>query len=363
MVEPAANGTSAPARFGLPNSAAGSLVARMNFVVAGAGAWGTAFAAHLARLGHAVTLVPRRLEQALRLVSERENAEYLPGITLPPDLQIAHRPRPLPPETDAVLLACPSRALRETCARVRDTLPPARRLKWVLSLAKGLELQTRLRPSEVLREILPPDIAVGSLSGPTNALGVAKGLPAAMVLAVDGAPSGARALQSALSGPALRVYASDDAAGVELAGAMKNIHAIAAGVCDGLGLGDNARAALLTRSLAEMVRVGTALGARPETFYGLGGLGDLAATCYGDWSRNHEFGRLIGRGARPADLLRERKTVVEGHRACEVFAGLCRARGIEAPVILAVADLLLNGRPPSELAESLMLRGLKHERA
>ena len=241
----------------------------MKFTVIGAGAWGTAFAIHLARAGQEVTLAPRRAEQAQALAAARENADYLPGIALPPALRIDHDLAPALAETEVVLLACPAQALRETSARLREHLgrahPPL-----VISLAKGLELGTHLRPSQVIAEMLPGGHA-GSLTGPTNAAEVARGLPAAMVLAVAPASAAVQELQAALSGATLRVYTSDDLPGVEFGGSLKNIYAIAAGCCDGLRLGDNSRAALLTRALAEMVRVGVALGARPETFYGLGG--------------------------------------------------------------------------------------------
>ena len=280
----------------------------MNFVVAGAGAWGTAFSVHLARLGHAVTLVPRRAEHAAQLASARINADYLPGIPLPSAVTVSVTPGHLA-AVDAVLLACPAQALRETCRRF--SAAPV-----IVSLVKGLEVGSHRRPSEVIAEVAP-SARVVALSGPTNALGVARGEPSAMVLAAGAIEPAMERLQQGFSGPTLRVYTSDDLPGVEFGGCLKNIYAIAAGCCDGLRLGDNTKAALLTRALAEMVRVGAALGARPETFYGLGGFGDLIATCYGGWSRNREFGQRIGEGVPVADLLAGRRTVVEGHRTAD----------------------------------------------
>ncbi len=216
---------------------------------------------------------------------------------------------------------------------------------------------------------LLPGLAVGSLTGPTNAAEVAAGKPCAMVLAVA-APSGAAAgpdetflaeVQSALSGPALRVYRSDDVAGVEFGGCLKNVYAIAAGCCDGLRLGDNAKAALLTRALAEMVRVGVALGARPETFYGLGGFGDLVATCNGAWSRNRTFGQHLGEGRTAAELLAASKSVVEGHRTTRSFFELVRERGIDAPILAETHAILYAGKPPAEALAALMGRELKRE--
>jgi glycerol-3-phosphate dehydrogenase (NAD(P)+) len=207
-----------------------------------------------------------------------------------------------------------------------------------------------------------PDVPAGALTGPTNAAEVARGLPAAMVL---GAGRDAQAwladVQAALSGPTLRVYTSDDLAGVEYGGCLKNIYAIAAGCAAGLGLGDNANAALLTRALAEMVRVGAALGARPETFYGLSGFGDLVATCHGAWSRNREFGQRIGEGRSAAELIAHRKTVVEGYRTTESFHGLCVERKIDAPILREMHAILFEGKAPALALHTLMLRGLKRE--
>lgn len=324
----------------------------MNFVVAGAGAWGTAFSVHLARLGHAVTLVPRRAEHAAQLASARINADYLPGIPLPPAVTVSATPGSLD-RVDAVLLACPAQALRETCRRF--SAAPV-----IVSLVKGLEVGSHRRPSEVIAEVAPSAM-VAALSGPTNALGVARGEPSAMVLAAGAIEPAMERLQQVFSGPTLRVYTSDDLPGVEFGGCLKNIYAIAAGCCDGLRLGDNTKAALLTRALAEMVRVGAALGARAETFYGLGGFGDLVATCYGGWSRNREFGQRIGEGVPVADLLAGRRTVVEGHRTADSFAGLCTERGIDAPILREVRAILFEGKKPDAALAALMNRGLKRE--
>lgn len=332
----------------------------MNFAVIGAGAWGTAFALHLARLGHTVTLVPRRFEQALALSSAHENADYLPGVALPPSLQIGHELVPVLMETEVALLACPVQALRETCQRARGSLGLARQLRLVVSLAKGLELGTHLRPSQIIAEIFPEQLA-GALTGPTNAGEVARGQPAAMVLAAARHDALLGQVQAGLSGPTLRVYTSDDLAGVEFGGCLKNIYAIAAGCCDGLRLGYNAKAALLTRALAEMVRVGTALGARPETFYGLSGFGDLVATCHAGWSRNREFGQQIGEGRPAAGLMAGRRTVVEGYQTTESFAGLCAERRIDAPILGEVHAILFENKKPADALAALMTRELKRE--
>lgn len=334
----------------------------MNFVVVGAGAWGTAFALHLVRAGNEVTLVPRRVEQVTAMLTRRENSDYLAGIPLPPALRIQSDLTDSVAKADIVLLACPAQALRETSLRLHGALPSRPQVQWVVSLAKGLEVGTHRRPSEVIMEALP-GMLVGSLSGPTNALGVARGDPSAVVLAAGRPSPTVEQVQSAISGTTLRAYTSDDLAGVEFGGCLKNIYAIAAGCCDGLKLGDNPKAALLTRALAEMVRVGVALGARAETFYGLSGFGDLVATCYGGWSRNREFGQKVGEGREITELTAHRKTVVEGHKTAESFAGLCRERGIDAPILREVHAILCQGKKPADAISSLMSRDLKREYA
>jgi glycerol-3-phosphate dehydrogenase (NAD(P)+) len=230
----------------------------------------------------------------------------------------------------------------------------------IISLAKGLELESHLRLSQAVSEAMP-GAKVGALSGPTNAAEVARGLPAAMVLAANGEESLIHDVQAAISGPTLRVYTTDDLAGVEYGGCLKNVYAIAAGCCEGLGLGDNAKAALLTRAVAEMVKVGCSLGARRETFYGLSGFGDLVATCHGSWSRNREFGQRIGEGRNIAELLSGRKTVVEGYETTRSFAGLCAEKGIDAPILGETHSILFKGRRPADAISALMMRELKKE--
>lgn len=332
----------------------------MNFAVLGAGAWGTAFAIHLSRLNHTVTLVPRRFEHALALSSSRENPDYLPGLTLPPSLQIGHELTPVLMETEVVLLASPAQALRETCQRLREGLSLATQLRLIVSLSKGLELGTYLRTTEIIADLLP-EYGAGVLTGPTTALEVGRGLPAAMVLAVQRIDKFVTEAQSALSGPRMRVYTTDDLAGAEFGGCLKNVYAIAAGCCDGLKLGDNTKAALITRALAEMVRVGQTLGAKPETFYGLSGAGDLMATCYGDWSRNRDFGQKIGEGQPLAAILAGRKSVVEGYKTTVAFKELCEKKGIEAPILGEVYRILYDGKRPADALGALMTRELKRE--
>ncbi len=333
----------------------------MNFAILGAGAWGTALAIHLSRLNHTVTLVPRRFEQALAISSARENRDYLPGCPLPPSLQIGHELTPVLMETDVVLIASPAQAVRATCEHLRVSLGLATQLKQIISVAKGLELGTHQRTSQIIAGLFP-EYRAGVLTGPTNAAEFARGLPAAMLLAVQRIDAFTTEVQTALSGPSLRVYTSEDLAGAEFGSCLKNIYAIAAGCCDGLRFGDNTKAALLTRALTEMMRVGQALGAQPQTFYGLSGAGDLIATCYGQWSRNRDFGQRIGEGRRVDELIENRKTVVEGYKTTESFYGLCQSRSIEAPILTEVYRMLYENRSPAEALAALMTRELKRER-
>jgi glycerol-3-phosphate dehydrogenase (NAD(P)+) len=334
----------------------------MKFCVVGAGAWGTAFALHLGRGARTVALVPRRPEQAAAIAASRENREYLPGILLSPGVRVTADLAEGLSDAEVVLLACPAQTLRQTSAHIREATRDASSLRIVVSLAKGLELGSHMRPTQTISQELPGAM-VGALSGPTNAAEVARGLPAAMVLAAKGDDSVIHDVQSAISGPTLRVYTTDDLPGVEFGGSLKNVYAIAAGCCEGLGLGDNAKAALMTRAVAEMVKVGGSLGARRETFYGLSGFGDLVATCHGLWSRNREFGQRIGEGKGIAELLEGRRTVVEGYETTRSFAGLCAEKGIEAPILAEMNAILFKGRRPADAISALMMRELKRETA
>ena len=331
----------------------------MKFCVVGAGAWGTAFALHLARGSKPVAIVPRRAAHAQAIEAARENREYLPGFPIPSGVSVCADLADGLAGADVVLLACPAQTLRQTSLNVRAALGPLPP-RFIISLAKGLEAGSHMRPSQAISEALP-GVVVGALSGPTNAAEVARGLPAAMVLAACGDEIAVQDVQAAISGPTLRVYSSDDLPGVEYGASLKNIYAIAAGCCEGLGLGDNAKAALMTRAGAEMVRVGGSLGARRETFYGLSGFGDLVATCHGHWSRNREFGQRIGEGRPIAELLSGRRTVVEGYETTRSFAGLCAERGIDAPILAETNAILFKGRRPGDAISALMMRELKRE--
>lgn len=332
----------------------------MNCCILGAGAWGTAMALHLDRCGHSVTLVPRRMEHALEMASLRENRDYLEGYKLPHSIQIGCEIGPVLMEAEVIFLACPSKALRALCQSIQPHLESAWQLKLALIMCKGLELESLKTPAEIVAEALP-GVACGVLSGPTFAGEVAAGKPTAVVLAVGSDCPQAERYQQSLSNTSLRAYLSDDVRGTELGGTLKNIYAIGSGLCDGLQLGDNAKAALLTRSLNEMVRLGARLGGQKETFFGLSGFGDLVATCSGKWSRNRGFGERIGRGERPDEIIDSQKSVVEGYRAVECLHKLCAGKQIDAPILRVLHAILYDVLDPKAAMQQLMSRNLKTE--
>jgi glycerol-3-phosphate dehydrogenase (NAD(P)+) len=331
----------------------------VNFCIYPAGAWSTAIALHLFRLGHEVTLVPFALEEAMFMTSKRESP-FLPGYTLPEGLQVGLELAPALLEADSCILGAPSKYLRSVCRSVKAASKGAARLSSVVLLTKGLEEGSLLPATDVAQAEFGAGIDVAVLSGPSFASQVAAGMPTAVVLAGKAAPERLRALQEAMSGLSLRIYTSNDTAGVCIGGSVKNVYAIAAGCCDGLALGDNAKAALLTRSLAEMMRVGVALGGKAETFFGLSGFGDLVLTCNGKESRNRTFGEGIAKGMSVEELLATGKTV-EGYVSCASFVEICRQKKVDAPILEQV-NLILQGKiRPADAIASLMGRDLKPE--
>ncbi len=332
----------------------------MNCVIFGAGAWGTAMAIHLSRLGHPVTLVPRRAEQALALATFRENKDYLPGHRLATSIQIGLETSPALMDVDLVFLACPSKGLPELLANIGPAVATSS-ARMAISLCKGLDLKTLRRPTELMAAAFGK-IPVASFSGPSNADEVARGLPTALVLASEKIDENLRDIQTALSGPTLRAYTSADVAGVEIGGTLKNVYALGAGLCDGLKLGDNARAALLTRSLLEMVRLGEAVGAKSDTLLGLGGVGDMMATAHGAWSRNRAFGEQIAQDPQGTlAALAHRRDAVEGHRAADALTQLALRRGIDAPILFCLHAILYKGLDPRAGVIALMTRDLRQE--
>ena len=332
----------------------------MNICILPAGAWGTALAIHLCRQGHSVTLVPHTLEEAMDMGSHRENRRFFPGHAFPPDLQIGFEKKPALMEADVCILACPSKFLRAVCRDVREHIKQAAALRIFVSICKGLEEGTNKIPSQIISEELP-GFAHGVLSGPTFASQVAGGQPSAIVLATDADEELTARMQSAISSDSLRVYTSSDMTGVELGGCLKNVYAIASGMCDGLKLRDNSKAALLTRALHEMVRVGTALGGETATFYGLTGFGDLMLTCNGIESRNRTFGELYAKGTSIKELIEDRQMTVEGYRTSHCFHHICMEKGIEAPILEQIYRILFEGQTVDMAIHALMGRELKRE--
>ena len=332
----------------------------MNFVVFGAGSWGTATAIHIARAGQAVSLVPRRAEQAEALGADRENKDYLPGHAFPEGLKVTSDVSEVLKGADVVLLACPSKALRELADKIKNNLGGCQP-KAYITLCKGVESGTFLPPVTVLKEIFP-DAYCGVFSGPTFAGEVATGKPTAITLAFDEIGDVAESIQQCLSDRHLRVYTSTDVDGVEYAGCLKNIYAIGAGIIDGFELGDNCKATYLTRSLHELVKIGKLLGGEVETFYGLSGFGDLVATCFGAWSRNRTFGQKIAEGMSPEAIIKSQKTVVEGYGSVENFHHLLKKHsGLKAPILEELYAILFEGKDAKEARQALMMRDLKAE--
>ena len=318
----------------------------MRAVVVGGGSWGTAFARLLADRGHETTLACRDAEQARAIAETGRNPRYLPAVSL---RGIAAAPVAEAPvaESDLVVVAVPSRAFGEVVGSLPGGAP-------VLSLTKGLDPESGRRLSTLVERR-----AVAVLSGPTFAEEIAEGLPAAAVIASDEEELAVR-LQHELNSLSLRVYVNPDLTGVELCAAAKNVIALAAGGVDGLGLGDNAKAALITRGLAEMARLGEACGARPETFAGLAGMGDLIATCWSSHGRNRRAGELIARGLTPEAAIAEIGQVVEGLTTAPVLRDLSHRLGIELPITEGVCRVL-EGLSLGDLVASLMGRRPKGE--
>ena len=334
----------------------------MRFQILGAGAWGTALALMLGRNGWRVRLTPRDPAKAEELREAGENRSYLPGIRLE---GIEVNSAILPPGAGqrVFVLASPSAGIREWSTRLKAELevgggpPPL-----LVSLAKGLEAGSLRWPSQILSEVFP-DFPVFALSGPNFAQEVARGQPTAAVLAGAGFSTDLEALQGAMSSAKFRVYRSDDPAGVELGGSLKNVYAIGSGICEGLGLGENAKAALLTRSLNEMLRLVPRLNGRVETVYGLSGIGDLVATCYSTLSRNRTFGEAIGQGGAIRKSLEDGRGVVEGYFACANFHQLFKNHEINGPIIEQIYSVLYHEKSPTDALADLMARDLKPEQA
>ncbi len=329
--------------------------------ILGAGSWGTALAIHLARATPAATvrLWGHDPAHVARLRAEGTNATYLPGVPLPANLAPVADLAELRGAAGIVLFVTPSKAIRAVAEQFAAAGGPAPGAT-LLSCTKGIEPGAGRRMSAVLGEVFP-GWPVAALSGPSHAEEVARGTPTAVVLAAS-APGVAEGLQGTFNAGALRAYTSDDLPGVELGGALKNVYALAAGISDGLGLGDNAKAALVTRSLAEMIRLGVRLGGRRETFHGLSGIGDLMVTCFSRHSRNRQVGERLGRGEALAAITASMRMVAEGVPTTGSAREQARRLGVETPVLDQVAAVLAGARAPAEALRELLLRDPRPER-
>ncbi len=334
-------------------------VERERVAVVGAGSWGTALANHLAERGHPVTLWARDEQLARRLESERENAPYLPGVALQARVTPTNDIETVIQGASVFISALPSHALRTVWRLMAPLLPEDAIL---VSATKGLEAKSLLTMSQVLQDTLPAgkSIDVAVLSGPSFAHEVSNKAPTAVVAAARNRCL-AETVQRMFSTSAFRVYTSTDVIGVELGGALKNVMALAAGVCDGLDLGANTRAALITRSLAEMTQLGVTMGARAQTFAGLSGLGDLVLTCTGRRSRNHSVGVQLGQGRNLPAILSPMRMVAEGVTAAGCVVALAARHHVEMPIAEKVNALLQGHLSPREAVMKLMTRTLKHE--
>ena len=327
--------------------------------VFGTGSWGTAFAAVLADTGCQVQMWGRRAELVDQINASHVNADYLPNLLLPDAISATTDPAEAVRGVDIVVLAVPSQMLRANLAPWVDFLPPHAA---VVSLMKGVELGTTKRMSEVIAEVGHVSAErIVVVSGPNLAKEIAAKQPAATVVAcVD--ESVAERVAMACAAPYFRPYTNTDVVGTELGGAVKNVIALAVGMAEGLGMGDNTKSTIITRGLAETLRLGVALGADPATFSGLAGVGDLIATCMSPLSRNHSFGVKLGRGMSVQEVVATTRQTAEGVKSCQAILELARHHGIDVPIIENVAAVVHEGRKPGDVADMLMSRARKAER-
>ncbi len=324
--------------------------------ILGAGGWGTALAVIWAKRGNEIVLWGHNAERVERLRTARENSEYLPGIALPPSVFVTNKLADCA-DADLVVFVTPSTAVRSVAEAAR---PLIKRSAVLLSCTKGIEHGTGMRITQILEEIFPAN-TVAVLSGPNLAVEVARELPTATVLGCRLSEC-AEELQQHLGSARFRIYSSDETTGIELGGALKNVFAIAAGISDGFGLGDNSKAALVTRALAELLRLGVAMGGNARTFYGLSGAGDLIATCFSRLSRNRDVGEKIGRGQSIPEITSTMKMVAEGIPTARSAYECARRLEVETPIIDQVYAIVHEGKPPAKALEDLLERDQKSER-
>ena len=324
--------------------------------VLGAGSWGSALALVLAKNGYDVSLWTRDKEQADSINKTKENTDYLPGVLFPNNIKVTTNIEDSVSNSKLIVLAVPSQAIRGISKQIK---PFVKDEQILVDVAKGLEKGTGLRLSEVCREELPNNPYV-TLSGPSHAEEVARDIPTTVVVASEDLEI-AQKVQDIFMSPKFRVYTNPDIVGVELGGALKNIIAFGAGICDGLGLGDNAKAALMTRGIREISRLGVAMGANTSTFSGLSGIGDLIVTCTSMHSRNRRAGILIGQGKSLEETLKEVKMVVEGITATEVAYEVAKELNVDMPITNAIYSVLHGGCSANKVVMELMMRNKTHE--
>lgn len=327
--------------------------------VIGGGSWGTALAGRLAANGNDTVLWAYEPELVTEINTVHTNSLYLPGISLPPTLTCTGNLEAAVAGRSIVLLVTPVQVMRGVLRQLAPHIAPH---ALIANASKGIELETLETVSQICAELLG-EAALSryvALSGPTFAREVARELPS-LIVAASRNPDAAQRVQAAFSCPSLRVYTNSDVTGVELGGAVKNVIAIAAGICDGLGFGHNARAALITRGLAEMNRLGQAMGAQAATFAGLAGMGDLVLTCTGDLSRNRTVGFKLGEGMKLADILAEMRMVAEGVKSAESVYQLSCRLGVEMPIVEKTYQILHEDKPARQAVIELMARDLKAE--
>ncbi|MFN2475089.1 MAG: NAD(P)H-dependent glycerol-3-phosphate dehydrogenase [Chthoniobacterales bacterium] len=324
--------------------------------ILGAGSWGLALAVLWAKRGNAITLWGHTPERIERLNSTREDPDYLPGVKLPRSIRVTTQLAECA-GAELVVFVTPSIAVRSVAENLR---PLITKNEVLLSCTKGIEHGTGMRMTQILSEIFPEN-TVAVLSGPNLAIEVSRDLPTATVLGCEQAEC-AGELQQHLGSSRFRIYSSDETTGIELGGALKNVFAIPAGVSDGFGLGDNSKAALVTRSLAELLRLGTAMGGDPQTFYGLSGAGDLIATCFSQHSRNRQLGEQLGRGRSLEQITSSMRMVAEGVPTTKSAYECARRLDVETPIIDQVYAVLYEGKPPAQALQELLGRDQKAER-
>ena len=325
--------------------------------ILGGGAMGTACSIVLSeKPTNSIRLWVRNPVFASHIAETRENTRLLPGVRIPRSVAVTSDQRRALAGADIVLVCVPTRAIRDSLGSLLEHIPTS---SLMVSAVKGIEVETLVRPSEIIQDVLGSRSVV-ALGGPCHAEEAAVGKPATVVAASDDSAA-TEIVQRTFSNRHFRVYSSSDLRGVELAGALKNVIAIAAGIGDGLEFGDNAKSALITRGLAEMVRFGTAMGVNAQTFYGLAGIGDLIATCGSRHSRNRRVGELLGRGTTLAEIQESMQAVAEGVYTAKSIYAIASQQNVDMPIARAVHDVLFEGKSPSQATEELMLRPLKQE--